>query len=163
LNEKFAYMGTILRRQKSFPSFTKVKNDLMVKEISMAKSTAPSQALVATTPHPLAVGPTPSGSVPMQQPKKKNKNKKNSGPTWPSFYNIRGQASFRCGPEHCGGLCLACVLLAHSSSTEGLLRRSSPVRVISSRHSLEGLLGLHLVGRAFSAACCQRPLASYLG
>jgi hypothetical protein len=71
LNEKFAYMGTILRRQKSFPSFTKVKNDLMVKEISMAKSTAPSQALVATTPHPLAVGPTPSGSVPMQQPKKK--------------------------------------------------------------------------------------------
>jgi hypothetical protein len=35
-------MGTILKRHKPFPSFTKVKNDLLVKEISMAKSAAPS-------------------------------------------------------------------------------------------------------------------------
>jgi hypothetical protein len=64
------------------------ENDLMVEEISMAKPVAPSQALVATTLHPPDVESAPSGLAPMQQPKKKNKNKKTSGPTWPSFYNL---------------------------------------------------------------------------
>jgi hypothetical protein len=41
LNEKFAYMGAILKCQKLFPSFGEVKNDLMVEEISMAKPMAP--------------------------------------------------------------------------------------------------------------------------
>jgi hypothetical protein len=94
LNEKFAYMGTILKRQKSFPSFVEVKNDLMVKEISMAKPTEPSHALIATALRPPTVGSVPSSPVPMQPPvpsagpKKKNKNKKNSTTTWPSFYNL---------------------------------------------------------------------------
>jgi hypothetical protein len=42
LNEKFRYMGAILKRQKSFPSFSEVKNDLLVEEISMATPAAPS-------------------------------------------------------------------------------------------------------------------------
>jgi hypothetical protein len=49
-------MGAILKHQKSFPSFTEEKNDLMVEEISMAKSAAPSQVLIATTLCPLTLG-----------------------------------------------------------------------------------------------------------
>jgi hypothetical protein len=51
LNERFVYVGAILERQKPFPSFTEVKKDLLVKEISMAKPVAPPQELVATTSH----------------------------------------------------------------------------------------------------------------
>jgi hypothetical protein len=93
LNEKFAYMGTILKCQKLFPSFAEVKNDLMVKEISMAKPVEPSHALITTALRPPTAGPVPSSPVPMQSPapsagpKKKNKNKKNSTTYWPSFYN----------------------------------------------------------------------------
>jgi hypothetical protein len=60
LNEEFGYMGAILKRQKSFPSFSEVKNDLLVEEISMAKPAAPSQALIATAPRP-PVGLVPGG------------------------------------------------------------------------------------------------------
>jgi hypothetical protein len=42
LNKKFGYMGAILKRQKPFPSFSEVKNDLLVEEISMAKPVEPS-------------------------------------------------------------------------------------------------------------------------
>jgi hypothetical protein len=83
LNEEFRYMGAILKRQKSFPSFSEVKNDLLVEEISMAKPAAPSQALIATAPRP-PVGLVPGGPAPANSPasnpgpKKKNKNKKNN-------------------------------------------------------------------------------------
>jgi hypothetical protein len=49
--EKFAYMGAILKRQKPFPTFNEVKNDLLVEEIFMAKPAAPCQALVACSTH----------------------------------------------------------------------------------------------------------------
>jgi hypothetical protein len=92
LNEKFGYMGAILKRQKSFPSFSEVKNDLLIEEIYMAKPAVPSHALLATAPRP-PVGPVPGGPAPANPPasntgpKKKNKNKKNNTPAWPSFYN----------------------------------------------------------------------------
>jgi hypothetical protein len=99
LSEKFAYMGAILKRQTSFPSFAELKNDLMVEEISMAKPAAPSQALVATTQCPPAVGSASSGPVLMQQPKKKNKNKKNSGPAW-----LASSRSIATAPGACCGV-----------------------------------------------------------
>jgi hypothetical protein len=63
LNEKFSYMGTILKQQKLFPSFFEVKNDLLVEEISMAKPVAPKQVLIVTAPHP-PIGPVPGGPAP---------------------------------------------------------------------------------------------------
>lgn len=41
-------MGAILKRRKPFPSFTDIKNDLRIEEISMAKTVAPHQALVTS-------------------------------------------------------------------------------------------------------------------
>jgi hypothetical protein len=108
LNEKFGYIGAILKWQKPFPSFTEVKNDLLVKEISMAKPAVPSQALVATAPRP-PIGSVPGGPAQANpliynpRPKRKNKNKKNNTPTWPSFYNpwtglIQMWPGAPCGP-----------------------------------------------------------------
>jgi hypothetical protein len=90
-NEKFAYMGTILKRYRPFPTFNEVKNDLLVEEICMTKPVVPPQALIATAlrlPVVAPVRPAPGGPTPYPGPKRKNKNKKNSSaPAWPSFYN----------------------------------------------------------------------------
>jgi hypothetical protein len=122
LNEKFAYMGAILKHHMLFPSFGEVNNDLMVEEISMAKPAALSQALVTTAPHPPATGSlrhhrstsscywvgserpsTNAAPCSYAGPKKKNKNKKNNTLVWPSFCNpwislIQMWSGVPCGP-----------------------------------------------------------------
>jgi hypothetical protein len=141
-------MGTILKRQKPFPSFSEVKNDLLVEEISMAKPAVPSQALITTTPRPL-VGPVPGGSAPANPPtsnlgpKKKNKNKKNNTRAWPSFYNPwTGLIQMWPGAPR-GPLPGSHPLASSSSSIGGPLRRSNKARLPPSPSGmLPGLPGL---------------------
>jgi hypothetical protein len=84
-------MGAIVKHRRPFPTFNEVKNDLLVEEICMTKPAVLPQALVTTVPRlPFAppVGSAPGGLTTYLGPKRKNKNKKkNSAPTWPSFYN----------------------------------------------------------------------------
>jgi hypothetical protein len=53
LNDRFSYLGALIQRQRSFPTFAEVKSDLRLAEINMAAKTAqPSQAFASSTPHP---------------------------------------------------------------------------------------------------------------
>jgi hypothetical protein len=177
LNEKFVYMGAILKRQKPFPSFTEVKNDLLVEEISMARPSAPSQALVATAPRSSA-GPAqgyataprssagPAHGTPASShhpgPKKKYKNKKhNSSPAWPSFYNP-WTGLIQMWPGAPVGRFLATAPLASCNSRHGVLfRRSSQDLNRPSSVGQLGLLSLAMVGYCqASRSCPHRPVHS---
>jgi hypothetical protein len=146
LNEKFGYMGAILKRQKPFPS-SEVKNDLLVEEISMATPTAPSQAFFTAAPRP-PVGSVLGGPAPANPPasnsgpKKKNRNKKI--PLRPDPRStIRGLGLSRCGlGRRVGHFLVLAPLVSNRSSSGGPLRRSSTARLLPSRLSSVGQSGL---------------------
>ncbi|XP_062221364.1 uncharacterized protein LOC133920808 [Phragmites australis] len=49
LNERFTHMAALLKRQKPFPTFDDVRNDLLLEEITLAdRSQSPSTALLST-------------------------------------------------------------------------------------------------------------------
>ncbi|XP_062230091.1 uncharacterized protein LOC133927670 [Phragmites australis] len=65
LNEKFAYMAALLKRQKPFPSFIDVRSDLLLEELTMAsKLGSSSTVLIATAPSaPCAPATSSSGAM----------------------------------------------------------------------------------------------------
>jgi hypothetical protein len=161
LNKKFACMGAILKSQKSFPSFTEVKTISWLKRSQWPShrrlhrhSSPPLCALLSIWPR--------VAQYQCSSPRRKIRTRRTV--VWFGLhFTICGPASFRCGPGRRTCLCLARVLPARSSNTEGLLRHSSLVHLVRSRHSSEGLLGLPSVGQEFPVACCRCPLASCLG
>lgn len=55
LNDRFAYMATLIQRHRPFPTLIEVRSDLRLTEITMqAKHAAPAQALTASAPRPPA-------------------------------------------------------------------------------------------------------------
>ncbi|XP_066363590.1 uncharacterized protein [Miscanthus floridulus] len=62
LNERFAHVGTLLRRAKPFPTFLEAREDLILEELTMAnRKEAPAAALTASTT-PTAAPPPSAGS-----------------------------------------------------------------------------------------------------
>ncbi|XP_062178385.1 uncharacterized protein LOC133883168 [Phragmites australis] len=103
LNEKFGYMAALLKRQKLFPSFIEVRNDLLLEEITMTSKTGSmSTALIAATDRassPVAPSSENTGAAPSSgnggtggsrrdRRQRRNDNTSNRPPSgWPSFYN----------------------------------------------------------------------------
>ncbi|XP_062206168.1 uncharacterized protein LOC133908060 [Phragmites australis] len=103
LNEKFGYMAALLKRQKPFPSFIEVRNDLLLEEITMtSKPGSTSTALLAATdrasspavPSSRNTGTaTSSGNGGNGGSRRNCRRRRNdstsNGPSsgWPSFYN----------------------------------------------------------------------------
>jgi hypothetical protein len=86
LNPRFEHLGAIIRRYTSFPSFLKVRDDLILEELHLDSSGPPADATALyTCPAPAAArlpAPTPaSPSRPLSNggTDKKGKNKKNAG------------------------------------------------------------------------------------
>ncbi|XP_062227413.1 uncharacterized protein LOC133925532 [Phragmites australis] len=62
LNEKFAYMAALLKRQHPFPTFLEVRSDLLLDELEMASRPSPlSTVLVATASSGAKDSALPSG------------------------------------------------------------------------------------------------------
>jgi hypothetical protein len=59
LNDRFTHLRSYLKRQRPFPSFVEVRSELLLEELSMGASTAPS-ALVASAP---ASAPIPATAL----------------------------------------------------------------------------------------------------
>jgi hypothetical protein len=86
LNPHFEQLGAIMRRYMSFPSFLKVRDDLILEELHLDSSGPPADAtMLYTCPAPAAARPTaPTPAPPSRPPSnggtgKKGKNKKNAG------------------------------------------------------------------------------------
>ena len=62
LNERFAHVGTLLRRAKPFPTFLEAREDLILEELTMTdRKETPAAALAASTT-PAAAPPPSAGS-----------------------------------------------------------------------------------------------------
>jgi hypothetical protein len=86
LNPRFEHLGTIIRRYTPFPSFLKVRDDLILEELYLDSSGPPADdTALYTCPAPTAARPpTPSPAPPSRPPSnggidKKGKNKKTAG------------------------------------------------------------------------------------
>jgi hypothetical protein len=86
LNPCFEHLGAIIRRYTPFPSFLKVRDDLILEELHLDSSGPPVDATALyTCPAPVtARPPTPTPAPPSRPPSnggigKKGKNKKNAG------------------------------------------------------------------------------------
>jgi hypothetical protein len=80
LNPRFEHLGTIIRRYTPFPSFLKVRDDLILKELHLDSSGPPADATVLYTCPAAARPPAPSLAPPSRPPSncgtgKKGKNK----------------------------------------------------------------------------------------
>ncbi|XP_062185472.1 uncharacterized protein LOC133889047 [Phragmites australis] len=62
LNEKFSYMAALIKRTRPFPTFSDVRADLLIEEVTLASKATTPTALVATAPArppaPRAPGPS---------------------------------------------------------------------------------------------------------
>jgi hypothetical protein len=86
LNPRFEHLSAIIRRYTSFPSFLKVRDDLILEELHLDSSGPPADATTLyTCPAPAAARPpAPTPAPPSRPPSnggtgKKGKNKKNAG------------------------------------------------------------------------------------
>jgi hypothetical protein len=86
LNPRFEHLGAIIRRYTPFPSFLKVRDDLILEELHLDSSGPPADATTLyTCPAPAAAKPlAPTSAPPFRPPSnggtgKKGKNKKNVG------------------------------------------------------------------------------------
>ena len=86
LNPRFEHLSAIIRRYTSFPSFLKVRDDLILEELHLDSSGPPADATALyTCPAPVAARPpAPSLAPPSRPPSnggtgKKGKNKKTAG------------------------------------------------------------------------------------
>jgi hypothetical protein len=86
LNPRFEHLGAIIRRYTPFPSFLKVRDDLILEELHLNSSGPPADATTLyTCPAPAAARPpAPSPAPPSRPPSnggtgKKGKNKKTAG------------------------------------------------------------------------------------
>jgi hypothetical protein len=85
LNPRFEHLGAIIRRYTPFPSFLKVRDDLILEELHLDSSGPPADATALyTCPAPAAARPpTPSPAHPSRPPSNggigKGKNKKTAG------------------------------------------------------------------------------------
>jgi hypothetical protein len=86
LNPRFEHLGAIIRRYMPFPSFLKVRDDLILEELHLDSSSPPADATALyTCPTPAAARPSvPTLAPPSRPPSnggtgKKGKNKKNAG------------------------------------------------------------------------------------
>jgi hypothetical protein len=85
LNPRFEHLGAIIRRYTPFPSFLKVRDDLILEELHLDSSGPPADATALYTyPAPMAARPrTPTPAPPSRPPSndstgKKGNNKKNA-------------------------------------------------------------------------------------
>ncbi|XP_066375961.1 uncharacterized protein [Miscanthus floridulus] len=83
LNERFAHVGTLLRRAKPFPTFLEAREDLILEELTMAnRKETPAAALAATTT-PTAAPPSSStgsgGGGGGSKPSNNRRNKRGGG------------------------------------------------------------------------------------
>jgi hypothetical protein len=85
LNPRFEHLGVIIRRYTPFPSFLKVRDDLILEELHLDSSGPPADAtMLYTCPTPTAARPpAPTSAPPSRQLSnggigKKGKNKKNA-------------------------------------------------------------------------------------
>jgi hypothetical protein len=86
LNPRFEHLGAIIRRYTPFPSFLKVRDDLILAELHLDSSGPPADAttLYTCTAPAVAKPPAPAPAPPSRPPSnggtgKKGKNKKNVG------------------------------------------------------------------------------------
>jgi hypothetical protein len=86
LNPRFEHLSAIIRRYTPFPSFLKVRDDLILEELHLDSSGPPADATTLyTCPAPaVARPPAPTPAPPSRPPSnggtgKKGKNKKNAG------------------------------------------------------------------------------------
>jgi hypothetical protein len=86
LNPRFEHLGAIIRRYTPFPSFLKVRDDLILEELHLDSSGSPADATALyTSPAPAAARPPAPTAAPPFRPLsnggtgKKGKNKKNVG------------------------------------------------------------------------------------
>jgi hypothetical protein len=86
LNPRFEHLGAIIRRYMPFPSFLKIRDDLILEELHLDSSGPPADATTLyTCPAPAAARPPASMPAPSSRPPsnddidKKGKNKKNAG------------------------------------------------------------------------------------
>jgi hypothetical protein len=86
LNPRFEHLGAIIRRYMPFPSFLKVRDDLILEELHLDSSGPPADATALyTCPAPAAARPPAPSSAPPSRPPsnggtgKKGKNKKTAG------------------------------------------------------------------------------------
>jgi hypothetical protein len=86
LNPRFEYLGAIIRRYTPFPSFLKVRDDLILEELHLDSSDPPTDATALYTyPVPAAARPPAPSPAPSSRPPsnggtgKKGKNKKTAG------------------------------------------------------------------------------------
>ncbi|XP_062211692.1 uncharacterized protein LOC133912795 [Phragmites australis] len=89
LNDRFAYMGALIQRQRPFPTFAEVKSDLCLDEINMnAKKGHSPQALAASAPRAPTPPPyNPAAGANIGRKQTRRGGKKNGGapgPTPPS-------------------------------------------------------------------------------
>jgi hypothetical protein len=85
-NPRLEHLGAIIRRYTPFPSFLKVRDDLILKELHLDSSSPPADATeLYTCPAPAAARPSAPMPAPPSRPPsnggtgKKGKNKKNTG------------------------------------------------------------------------------------
>jgi hypothetical protein len=77
LNQRFEHLDAIIRRSSPFPSFLKVRDDLLLEEIHLdtaGPSTAPTTLYTSTAP----LAPKPTASTPTRPPNNNNRNKNNN-------------------------------------------------------------------------------------
>jgi hypothetical protein len=84
LNPRFDHLGAIIRRYTLFPSFLKVRDDLILEELHLDSSSPPADATALYTCPAAARPPAPMPAPPSHPPSndgtgKKGKNKKNAG------------------------------------------------------------------------------------
>jgi hypothetical protein len=85
LNPRFEHLGTIIRHYTLFPSFLKVRNDLILEELHLDSSGPPADATALyTCPAPAIARPPAPTPAPPSRPLSnggtgKGKNKKNAG------------------------------------------------------------------------------------
>jgi hypothetical protein len=83
LNPRFEHLGAIIRRYTSFPSFLKVRDDLILEGLHLDSSGPPADATTLyNCPAPTAARPPAPTPVPLSRPLSNSgtdKNKKNAG------------------------------------------------------------------------------------
>jgi len=96
LNERFAHVGTLLRRAKPFPTFLEAREDLILEELTMAnRKETPAAALAATTTPTAAPPSSSTGSGGSGGGSKPSNNRRNKA--WRRRQRSGQQRLFRTG------------------------------------------------------------------